>query len=340
MDFSCIIFIFFKSAIVKMSKNNNKSSLFELSDSNDFKKKWNDELDKVSLGSIKLYIFIASTLFIVPTISRLFIQNDILELITKITYSSGLIIGSLILFLGINLGRISLKNKFENIDVACLFLNILTFAFAIFNPQISFIFILLIWISLYSVSQRSWVFLEKKYFFSNRNNIDRVKSEFELKNWFFWIIPFALTLYYLNFQADITLSKIFLVDPKHFPNTKPLTMMLFLAHYLLWFSFAFILILTVLLIRTKENNKLLTYFSWFFSSLIMLSLSSILIANPEKLIRSYADTVDFNPKSICGLYKPYNGYIYLDPAYKKVLASYVSSDTGKLSSKVKDCLSY
>lgn len=323
-----------------------KNSYFELNNNNACKKKWNEKINNISQKSIRWQVAIVSLFFGVPIIARGLMSligwennsnNATLEWFTlenidnvmKYIYSTGLIFCTTTLFIGLLLGRIKLKSSLDNLDAFTVMVSIVTFAIALFFNQVAILFILFFWINLYSSISRVHEYLSKQFIDNDNSNPQGKEQSFSIEKFFFWFIPVSLLFYYLSFNADITLSEIFKVDPKHFTNTKPLVMFIELTPALLLVSSITFIVLGFVLFRETENNKLISFFSYIFNILMLSALLFILFQDKEQLIRRYADTVDFNPKNICNglttnkeLEKgKISGAIYLAPAYNRVLLS-------------------
>jgi hypothetical protein len=184
------------------------------------------------------------------------------------------------------------------------------------------------------------------------------KSGF-IESFFFWITPLFILMYYLNFEANIYLNNLFYVDPKHFPNTLFMVMGI-LSLPILQIGLLILVIFSALkLARADSSSDSLKFFSWLIALMLAVIISSPLTEssnNKEKLIKSIASTVDFNPSSICrnnfGEDESkinHTGVIYLDPAYKKVLVYNkfgfdkgpnvlgVADKKGKYQLKINDC---
>lgn len=321
-------------------------SYFELNDDSGFKKYWNKTISSFSQDSIRWSIIIGSLIIVLPTLLRgimlhfgfhfpvntnapSWLTNENIDYVLKTIYSLGLFACLTVLLMGLILGRIKLKSRLDNIDTICALFSILMFIVALFFPQIAILFILLIWINLYCFMTRLVEQVNNK--FKSEDNPSKEKSSFTYEKFFFWAIPLSLVLYFLSYQADITLNEIFKVDPKHFTNTKPFAMLIELAPYLMIFTGLSLIILSIFLINQKENNQLISYFSYLFSCLILMAISMIFIEDNEQVIRKYADTVDFNPKNVCNvklnLGEKQTGTIYLDPSYNTVLLSIEKKDS-------------
>jgi hypothetical protein len=158
-----------------------------------------------------------------------------------------------------------------------------------------------------------------------------------IESFFFWITPLFLFMYYLNFKANIYLSNLFYVDPKHFSNTL-IVVMGIISLPLLQLGFSCLLLISaVRLIFAKSNSESLKIFSWLIALLFAVIISSTITASPQlskKIVMSIANTVDFNPSHICknafktvASDKNNVGVIYLNPLYNEVL---VYSELGYL----------
>jgi len=180
-----------------------------------------------------------------------------------------------------------------------------------------------------------------------------------IESFFFWITPLFILMYYLNFEANIYLNNLFYVDPKHFPNTLLMVMGILSLPILQIGLLILIIISAIKLARAESASDSLKFFSWLIALMLAIIISSPLTEasnKKDKLIKSLASTVDFNPSNICtnnfGEDEStinHTGVIYLDPAYKKVLIYNkfgfnngpnvlgVADKKGKYQLKINDC---
>ncbi|EJE4188983.1 MULTISPECIES: hypothetical protein [Vibrionaceae] len=157
--------------------------------------------------------------------------------------------------------------------------------------------------------------------------VDYVKENVKASEWEKGVliaIAMYFFIYWVGYNANIKLSLMFGVDPKHFDYTKPLAGVVFLAPYLVIAFFCLVVLLGFRLFLKKNdgaNTELEFYeLNGLFASVSLLIFSFAFTLGSDSLLERFASVVDFNPSNVCrGLSKEVDGVIYLDPGYSLVL---------------------
>lgn len=130
-----------------------------------------------------------------------------------------------------------------------------------------------------------------------------------------------LFLFFTGWLSNVIINDVFEVDPKHFPLTKVVAVVVVLSPLLFVISSFALLFFIYKLIKGKDEGSFNLFLSFngviAFISVFIFSFTMSL--GGKTVIRNAASLLDFNAKSICSNVSEGEGVIYLDNKYELVL---------------------
>lgn len=151
------------------------------------------------------------------------------------------------------------------------------------------------------------------------------------------LISFGI-LYFSSYESNILLSKIFAVDPKHFPYTQIIGCVVVLSPWVFVLSIFSLSYFIWKLMRVKKDDSKYSFLflNGMVASMFLFIFSLVFVGGGTRIIENVAAKVDFNPSSICTGGSEYDGVIYLDPVYSLILID-EKNKKGAHTYTVKEC---